>query len=416
MDDGRWAILFDQEYIRAEDYKRCLQTVNDFNFFIDELPDLLRKDTLVELNQCSNCQKISLPQRTQDEDMQPCYRQRYSHKIERVASVDGLRDTKLDIMTLRSLFELVGMDFEEFNKSANYFFELYNKVYICRKCDTISSLPEHAGYRSSNHKHSYTLTSLDQLKGIKFDLLHFFDILKNCVDSLRPEILSHKWDIHFEPVSLGKRLFYSGNFGNTDWKEYIKIDEFHKSHEALEIYTRFLETLPKKLYNWALYKCLDCNSISSNSRIIGPCWQTNNWFDENHYLPQMPHKFEKIENVDVFLNSKVSLNILGKAYAQRNNLKSKHLHNFLQGILGFPYFVKHCEMYVCIQCGNLSIMKQGSLCRSPYHKHVFNRIIDVFPFYDEPINLFEFQNILRTALDITYPDRPVYRTSKINGN
>ncbi|CAG8467716.1 2673_t:CDS:2 [Gigaspora margarita] len=270
MDDGRWAILFDQEYIRAEDYKRCLQTVNDFNFFIDELPDLLRKDTLVELNQCSNCHKISLPQRSQDEDMQQCYRQKYSHQIERVAS-----------------------------------------------CDTISSLPEHAGYRSSNHKHSYTLTSLDQLKGIKFDLLHFFDILKNCVDSLRPEVLSHKWDIHFEPVSLGKRMFYSGNFGNTDWKEYIKIDGIH---EALEIYTRFLETLPKKLYNWALYKCLDCNAISSNSRIIGPCWQTNNWFDENHYLPQMPHKFEKIENVDVFLNSKVSLNILGKSYAQRNNL------------------------------------------------------------------------------------------------
>lgn len=115
------------------------------------------------------------------------------------------------------------MNFEEFNKSANYFFELY-KVYICRKCDAISSLPEHAGYRSSNHKHSYILTSLDQLNGIKFDLLHFFDILKSCVDSLRPEALSHRWDISFEPVSLGKRMFYSGHFGNTDWKEYIKID------------------------------------------------------------------------------------------------------------------------------------------------------------------------------------------------
>src|ERR1700722_18327152 len=90
-----------------------------------------------------------------------------------------------------------------------------------------------------------------------------------------------------------------------------------------------------------------------------------------------------------------------------------HLSNFLSGLLGFSYFIKTCEIFMCTQCGIFSALKQGgSLCRKPYRDHVFERINDVLTFYDETINLFDLQYVLQTALKITYPDKPFYNPNQ----
>lgn len=88
--------------IRAEDYKRNSKTLDELNRFLEELPSLLKKKTSVVLNHCLRCRKITIPTNT-DDDLQ-CYKIRYSHQMERILTVDALRDTKLDFTTLAALF------------------------------------------------------------------------------------------------------------------------------------------------------------------------------------------------------------------------------------------------------------------------------------------------------------------------
>ncbi|CAG8592155.1 3184_t:CDS:2 [Acaulospora morrowiae] len=419
MGEEQWAILFD--HIRAEDYKRNLQTLNEYNLFLEELPSLIRIGSQNGLLQCSRCQRIS--QSSQEYDDLRCHETKYFHEIERVTSVANLRDTRVDVEMLEKLFILVGTDFELFHESIAKFFEHY-EIYLCQRCDKLSNKPEHSGHpylTSFNHllfpthknplihKNSLLITNLAQLKGIEFDLLEFFDVLKDCVDSMRPAMISGKWNVGNQEISPGRRNFYNGNFGTSEWEQYIKIDEFHRSNESLEIYTQFLRNLPQRLHDLSLFKCLNCNVIFLNAKklLIGPCNQTNLWIDKRNYLPIMPHIPKKIDMMDVFMNSKVSLNCLGDTFAERYNV-------FLNGVLGFSYFVKHCEIFVCIRCGSFSALVQGgSLCRKPYHDHVFRRIFDVYQFYDELINLFDFHYVIKSALDIAYPDKPIYR--KANG-
>jgi len=92
---------------------------------------------------------------------------------------------------------------------------------------------------------------------------------------------------------------------------------------------------------------------------------------------------------------------------------SIHLNHFLFGLLGFSYFIKTCEIFICIQCGTFSALKQGgSLCRKPYRDHVFERINDVLTFYNEYINLFDLQYVLQTALKITYPEKKINQINR----
>ncbi|CAB4405621.1 unnamed protein product [Rhizophagus irregularis] len=404
MDDEQWAILFDNEYIRAEDYKRNSRTLDEFNRFLEELPSLLKKKTSLVLNHCIRCRKITIPPGNADE----CYRIKYSHQVERILTVDVLRDTKLDLTTLSVLFNEVGMSFEDFSQSMDNFLEKH-KVYICKRCDTLSATSEHAGYRNPSHNHCSVLSSLNQMKEIEFDLLNLFEILKSCVDNHRPNRLSKKWDLFSDDIPLVKRDFYCRHFGKAEWARYIKIDEYYIKNNTLLQYTQFLNDLPKRLHYCAVYKCVNCNRLSSSSKIADLCYQTNQWISDEAYLPQIPHKNREIDNVEVFIKAKVSLNTLSKVYAERYNELSIHLNHFLSGLWGFSYFIKTCDIFICTQCGIFSALKQGgSLCRKPYHDHEFERINDVLTFYDEPINLFDLQYVLRTALNIAYPDKPVY--------
>ncbi|CAG8557307.1 17349_t:CDS:2 [Rhizophagus irregularis] len=367
MDDEQWAILFDNEYIRAEDYKRNSRTLDEFNRFLEELPSLLKKKTSLVLNHCIRCRKITIPPGNADE----CYRIKYSHQVERILTVDALRDTKLDLTTLSVLFNEVGMSFEDFSQSMDNFLEKH-KVYICKRCDTLSATSEHAGYRNPSHNHC-------------------------------------SWDLFSDDIPLVKRDFYCRHFGKAEWARYIKIDEYYIKNNTLLQYTQFLNDLPKRLHYCAVYKCVNCNRLSSSSKIADLCYQTNQWISDEAYLPQIPHKNREIDNVEVFIKAKVSLNTLSKVYAERYNELSIHLNHFLSGLWGFSYFIKTCDIFICTQCGIFSALKQGgSLCRKPYHDHEFERINDVLTFYDEPINLFDLQYVLRTALNIAYPDKPVY--------
>ncbi|CAG8450080.1 3383_t:CDS:2 [Diversispora eburnea] len=352
MDEEQWAILFDKDYIRAEDYKRNLQTLNGYNQFLEEIPSLLKLEISNELSQCSRCQKIS--QLLHNDDDMSCQIFKYFHEMKRITSVADLRDAKVDIEMLERLFKMY--------------------IYICQNCDKMSTVPEHSGYHnhsylnsfvhpffptqknSLRHPNSYVLTNLNQLKGIEIDLLDFMDILKECVNFIRPITIPVKWDIYIEEIHLGKRNLYNGIFENNEWKRYIKID------------------------------------------------------DEFNYLPIMPHQPNRIDKADIFINSKVSLNCLGEIFARRNDVKSYSLNKFLHDVLGFSYFVKHCEIFICIRCGSFSLLKQGDgkLCRKPYLNHLFQRITDVYQFYDEQINLFEFQYVMKSALDISYPDKPIH--------
>ena len=91
--------------IRAEDYKRNSKTLDELNQFLEELPSLLKKKTSTVLNHCSRCRKITIP--TDDnntEDDLRCYKIKYSHQVERILTVDALRDTKLGLTTLEALF------------------------------------------------------------------------------------------------------------------------------------------------------------------------------------------------------------------------------------------------------------------------------------------------------------------------
>jgi hypothetical protein len=77
--------------------------LDELNRFLEELPSLLKKKTSVALNHCLKCRKITIPTGNTDDDSQ-CYRIRYSHQMERILTVDTLRDTKLDVTTLATLF------------------------------------------------------------------------------------------------------------------------------------------------------------------------------------------------------------------------------------------------------------------------------------------------------------------------
>ncbi|RHZ76184.1 hypothetical protein Glove_202g65 [Diversispora epigaea] len=437
IDEEQWAILFDKDYIRAEDYKRNLQTLDGYNQFLEEIPSLLKLEISNELSQCSRCQKTS--QLLHNDDDMRCQIFKYFHEMKRITSVADLRDAKVDVEMLERLFKIVDMDFKLFQESINKFFEHF-KIYICQNCDKMSTVPEHSGYHnhsylnsfvhpffptqknSLRHPNSYVLTNLNQLKGIEIDLLDFMDILKECVNFIRPITIPVKWDIYVEEIHLGKRNLYNGIFENNEWKRYIKIDEFQRNYETLSIYSQFLYKLPQKLFNLSLYKCINCNNISTIEKklLIGKCNQTNLWIDEFNYLPVMPHQPNRIDKADIFINSKVSLNCLGEVFARRNDVKSYSLNKFLHDVLGFSYFVKHCEIFICIRCGSFSLLKQGvgKLCRKPYPDHLFQRITDVYQFYDEQINLFEFQYVMKSALDISYPDKPIHsiHTKNIKSN
>ncbi|CAG8468452.1 3292_t:CDS:2 [Acaulospora morrowiae] len=234
-------ILNVDDNIRAEDYKRNLQTLNEYNLFLEELPSLIRIGSQNGLLQCSRCQRIS--QSSQEYDDLRCHETKYFHEIERVTSVVNLRDTRVDVEMLENCsFCAVGTDFELFHESITKFFEHY-EIYVCQRCDKLSNKPEHSGHpylTSFNHllfpihknplihKNSRLITNLAQLKGIEFDLLEFFDIfdiLKDCVDSMRPAMISGKWNVGNQEISLGRRNFYNGNFGTSEWEQYIKIDE-----------------------------------------------------------------------------------------------------------------------------------------------------------------------------------------------
>ncbi|CAI2186584.1 6443_t:CDS:2 [Funneliformis geosporum] len=410
MDEEQWAILFDEEYIRTEDYRRNSKTLDEFNRFLEELPSLLKKKTSVALNHCLRCRKITIIPGNTDEDLQ-CFRVKYSHQVERILTVDALRDTKLNLMTLEILFNEVGLNFEVFNQSMDNFLERY-KVYICKRCDALSATPEHTGYRNPGHDQCDVLTNLKQLREIEieFDLLNLFEIFKSCLDIHRPNRLSKKWDLFSDEIPLVKRDFYYGYFGISEWTKYIKIEDYYyMKNDTLLLYMQFLRDLPKRLQYCALYKCVNCNRISSSPKFVGLCYQTNQWISDDAYLPQIPHKNREIDNVEVFIKAKVSLNSLSRVYAQRYNEQSIHLNNFLSGLLGFSYFIKTCEIFHCTQCGTFSALKQGgSLCRKPYRDHAFERINDILTFYDEYINLFDLQYVLQTALNIAYPDKPVY--------
>jgi hypothetical protein len=115
------------------------------------------------------------------------------------------------------------MSFEDFSQSMDNFLEKH-KVYICKRCDTLSATSEHAGYRNPSHNHCSVLSSLNQMKEIEFDLLNLFEILKSCVDNHRPNRLSKKWDLFSDDIPLVKRDFYCRHFGKAEWARYIKID------------------------------------------------------------------------------------------------------------------------------------------------------------------------------------------------
>lgn len=133
------------------------------------------------------------------------------------------------------------MDFKLFEEHVNKFFERF-KIYICQSCDKMSTVSEHSGYHNHpylnafvhpffpnpknpvRHPNSYVLTNLNQLKGIGLDLLDFMDVLKECVNFVHPNTIPGKWNIYIEEIHIGKRNFYHGIFGNSEWKRYVKID------------------------------------------------------------------------------------------------------------------------------------------------------------------------------------------------
>ena len=90
-------------------------------------------------------------------------------------------------------------------------------------------------------------------------------------------------------------------------------------NDTLLKYTQFLNEVPKRLHYCAFYKCVNCNRVSSNPKFVGLCYQTNQWISDETYLPRIPHKNREIDNVEVFIKAKVSLNTLSRVYAQRYN-------------------------------------------------------------------------------------------------
>ena|SRR6266498_3205666 len=95
--------------------------------------------------------------------------------------------------------------------------------------------------------------------------------------------------------------------------------DYYMKNDTLLLYTQFLNDLPKRLHYCALYKCANCNRISSSPKFLGLCHQTNQWVSDEVYLPQIPHKNRGIDNVEVFIKAKISLNSLSRVYAQRYN-------------------------------------------------------------------------------------------------